>query len=133
MLGEFGDNHPLECSSCHWQSEDRLTSAIHDSRYSSKFSILLPDNKDSTSGQFLSRYELSDVPVQAQSLPPLFPPPPFTPSHPVFLHFTSVAASYSDKFRAEAEARISNFAHQQLQEVQRKLFILMGETSKNIS
>lgn len=42
------------------------------------------------------------------SLPPLLPPPPFTPSHPVFLCLSAFAAAKSAKLRqkAEDEARL---------------------------
>lgn len=41
-------------------------------------------------------------------MPPIFHPPPFTPSHPVFTHLASIASRGSDEIRSEAEARLAN-------------------------
>jgi len=38
---------------------------------------------------------------------PLFPPPPFTSSHPTFVHFSTLASDESQRLRASAEADIS--------------------------
>ena len=42
-------------------------------------------------------------------LRPLFLPPPFTPSHPIFVHLASIANAESQKLRGAAEQRIADF------------------------
>ena len=43
------------------------------------------------------------------ALRPLFFPPPFTPSHPIFLHLASIANEESQNLRGTAEQRIADF------------------------
>lgn len=52
------------------------------------------------------------------SLPDFLPPPPFTPSHPIFYHLSSLASAHSSRARATAEKRVEEFAKQQLAEVE---------------
>ncbi|KAL1741039.1 hypothetical protein HDZ31DRAFT_2208, partial [Schizophyllum fasciatum] len=52
-------------------------------------------------------------------LPPLFPPPPFTPKHPVFQHLSALATRQSDALRQDAEARLAAAVRAQAQEIQR--------------
>jgi hypothetical protein len=43
------------------------------------------------------------------ALRPLFFPPPFSPSHPIFVHLSSIANQESQNLRAAAERRIADF------------------------
>ena len=49
-------------------------------------------------------------------LPPLFPPPPFTPKHPVFQHLSSLATTKSEGIRKEAEDFISSVVQTKVKE-----------------
>ena len=53
----------------------------------------------------------SELPTQIKlpALRPLFFPPPFTPSHPIFVHLASIANEESQNLRAAAEQRIADF------------------------
>jgi hypothetical protein len=65
---------------------------------------------------FISKHKCGDLSVRfnrvAHHLPAprsLLSPPPFTPSHPIFLHLASVANQESQNLRATAEQRITDF------------------------
>ena len=49
---------------------------------------------------------------------PIFPPPPFTPSNPVFNHLASLAAVKSEALRAEAELHLSEVVKAKLAEIE---------------
>ncbi|KAL0957268.1 hypothetical protein HGRIS_001082 [Hohenbuehelia grisea] len=49
----------------------------------------------------------------------LFPPPPFSPSHPVFLHLSTLAKARSDEIRASAEEAVTQFIREKEDAVQR--------------
>ena len=51
-------------------------------------------------------------------LPDIFPPPPFTPSHPVFVHLAAVAAGESEKRRASTEEYLQQVLREKLAELQ---------------
>lgn len=51
-------------------------------------------------------------------LPELFPPPPFTPAHPVFTHLASIAHAESEQLRASAEAYVRKVLQDKIAEVQ---------------
>lgn len=51
-------------------------------------------------------------------LPPFLPPPPFTPSHPIFLHLASIATAASDALRKTARANIEDFTRRELAKVE---------------
>lgn len=57
-------------------------------------------------------------PAHALNLPRLFPPPPFTPSHPVFMSLSANATAFSNSLRSDAESRISEFIQQQTEQVE---------------
>ncbi|TRM67860.1 hypothetical protein BD626DRAFT_107199 [Schizophyllum amplum] len=52
-------------------------------------------------------------------LPPLFPPPPFTPKHPVFQHLSSLATEKSEGLRKEAEGYISEVVQAKVKDIQK--------------
>jgi hypothetical protein len=51
-------------------------------------------------------------------LPELFPPPPFTPSHPVFAHLSAFAAAESGKLRVAAEDYLQQVLREKIAELQ---------------
>ena len=59
-------------------------------------------------------------------LPPFLPPPPFTPAHPVFVHFASLASARSDSLREAAEEYVAEIVRQQIEEIKS-----VGETIVN--
>ena len=60
------------------------------------------ENSPSTSAELPTQINLP-------ALRPLFFPPPFTPSHPIFVHLASIANEESQNLRAAAEQRIADF------------------------
>ncbi|GJJ07407.1 hypothetical protein Clacol_001609 [Clathrus columnatus] len=58
--------------------------------------------------------------LNLSELPPLFPPPPFTPSHPVFQLLSSHAESRSAEWRIKAEELVRNFLKVQLEDLERR-------------
>lgn len=50
---------------------------------------------------------------------PLFPPAPFTPSHPVFVHLADTAVARSNVLRAEAEEYISRIIKERMDQVEK--------------
>lgn len=83
--------------------------------YSKIFGLLLP------SGDFISNKEAHAFLSPPQSarpsspeipetllphLPDLIPPPPFTPTHPVFTHLAACATAESERLRAEGDAHM---------------------------
>lgn len=52
--------------------------------------------------------------------PPLFAPAPFTPSHPVFKHFSALALAESERARDNAEEYMSTIAQEKAAELQAK-------------
>ena len=54
-----------------------------------------------------------------EKMKPLFPPPPFTPSHPVFAHLADTAAARSATLRAEAEESITRIVKDRMDELEK--------------
>ena len=54
-----------------------------------------------------------------EKMKPLFPPAPFTPSHPVFAHLADTAAARSATLRAEAEECISRLVKDRMDELEK--------------
>lgn len=54
-----------------------------------------------------------------EKMKPLFPPAPFTPSHPVFAHLADTAAARSATLRAEAEECISRIVKDRTDELEK--------------
>jgi hypothetical protein len=52
------------------------------------------------------------------NLRPIFPPPPFTPSHPVFVHLSAIAASNSEALRTDAEEYLAELAKKKVVEIE---------------
>ncbi|TFK81512.1 hypothetical protein K466DRAFT_336123 [Polyporus arcularius HHB13444] len=62
-------------------------------------------------------------------LPPLFLPPPFTPSHTVFSHFAAVATEQSQKLRDQAEEYIAQVTEQKVAEIRKAEATLKQEVN----
>lgn len=85
-------------------------------QYSSVFSIVVPST--SPISDWKSERPLpSPLGPYLSHLHSLFPPPPFTPTHPVFKHLASFAVQHSAKLRQEAEAQINIFVKEKAKEV----------------
>ena len=54
------------------------------------------------------------------TLSPLFPPPPFIPSHPTFDHLSAVAQQRSDQLRKDAEERFSRVVEACVSEIEKE-------------
>ncbi|KAI0787149.1 hypothetical protein BC629DRAFT_1723522 [Irpex lacteus] len=100
--------------------------------YSKPFRIVLPSTQPPSSG--IETYYVTpppsspEVPSTPRSIlphiPTLFPPPPFTPSHPVFVHLSALATAESEKLRAEAEEQLRKVVEEkvaQLKQAEAKL------------
>ncbi|OSC98984.1 hypothetical protein PYCCODRAFT_1470631 [Trametes coccinea BRFM310] len=116
---------------------DEIAQAESSPMYSSMFSIVLPGPKPPS--ETAKDEGISDIPdargPSEQSkrhlpeLPPLFLPPPFTPSHVVFSHFSSLAAEKSEKMRDEAEEYIAQVTQQKVAEIRKAEAILKEEVN----
>ena len=62
-------------------------------------------------------------------LPPLFLPPPFTPSHVVFSHFSAVATEQSQKLRDEAEEYLAQATERKVAELRQAEAALRQEVT----
>ena len=58
------------------------------------------------------------------TLSPLFPPPPFIPSHPTFDHLSAVAHQRSDQLRKNAEERLSRIVEASVSEIEKEEEVL---------
>ncbi|KAH8113217.1 hypothetical protein DFH11DRAFT_1600817, partial [Phellopilus nigrolimitatus] len=65
-----------------------------------------------------TKFEISASHSFLPSLPPFLPPPPFTPSHPIFLHLSAIALTSANAARDAAEEQIKDFAKRQLAQVE---------------
>ncbi|KAI0346772.1 hypothetical protein BDW22DRAFT_1480515 [Trametopsis cervina] len=50
-------------------------------------------------------------------IPALFPPPPFAPSHPVYVHLSGLATAQSEKLRTEAENQLRKILDEKVTEL----------------
>jgi len=103
---------------------------VSSKEYSNLFSLVLPSPSDKTPASSANRiYPESAAPIETtptipqsylSQLPPLLPPPPFTPSHPVFLHILSIAEQDSQNIRAVANEELTRIVRAKVAEVQEK-------------
>ncbi|CAE6405222.1 unnamed protein product [Rhizoctonia solani] len=101
-------------------------------KYSETFGLLLPASpKPSTLPSTPQRPSSPQPPATPRSflptLPPLFHPPPYSPSHPVFLRLSKTASVTSAQYRAQAERAIESFIEAQVAEVLEKERHLRGQ------
>ncbi|CDO71394.1 hypothetical protein BN946_scf184908.g152 [Trametes cinnabarina] len=118
-------------------TNDEIMQAESSPMYSSMFSIVLPGPRPPSE---TARDEgISDLPdargPSEQSkrhlpdLPPLFLPPPFTPSNIVFSHFSSLATERSEKLRNEAEEYIAQVTQQKVVELRKAESVMKEEVN----
>ena len=109
------------------QTDDAVQAMESSSDYSSLFSVVLPKlpppsptfqtMQDAVSA---ARSPSPRPPVSyLDKMKPLFPPSPFTPSHPVFQHLASTAAAQSETLRAQAEEYIARIINEKTVEVEK--------------
>ncbi|KAI0082449.1 hypothetical protein K474DRAFT_1731626 [Panus rudis PR-1116 ss-1] len=108
------------------QTGEAITKAECSPSYSHTFRIVLPSAGSPSSSSEAPPKPVAPEPPQLNteqqrhlpSLPPLFLPPPFTPSHTVFRHISAVAIEVSNKLRDDAEAFLAKIAAEKAAEVQ---------------
>ncbi|KAI0314803.1 hypothetical protein OF83DRAFT_1135193 [Amylostereum chailletii] len=99
--------------------------------YSSALQIVIPSTAPDMSAAFKrvpSSYSLSldtrDVPSPKRSafpsLPPILPPAPFTPSHPVFGRIASFVLERSDAIRQAAEEQMAKIINVKVSEIEKE-------------
>ncbi|KAL5527376.1 hypothetical protein ACEPAG_6167 [Sanghuangporus baumii] len=100
-------------------AQDEIKRLLSSSSYSQYFSLALPSEShvlSTTAPPLLPQARLT-IPTSHSflpNLPPFLPPPPFTPSHPIFLHLSSIVTATSNDARRDTEKRIDSFARQEL-------------------
>ena len=97
------------------------------SSYSTIFSVVLPApslplSERNPESSYIPTSPSSPTHTPTTYLPnlrPIFPPPPFTPSHPVFVHLSSLAASKSQGLRTDAEAYFAELVKEKVTEIEK--------------
>lgn len=90
--------------------------------YSTIFQIVLPSSSDSAEPmtlvpQLAPEASSPELKPHLPTLPPLFLPPPFTPSHPAFSYLSSIANSESQAVRDAAEEYLARVTQDKLAEI----------------
>jgi hypothetical protein len=98
--------------------------------YSPVFRVVLPTRlvpsppplpAHSTSRPSSPESRQSEPPLKVlPSLSPLFPPPPFVPSHPTFDHLSAVALQRSDRLRKDAEEHILQVVQARILQIEKE-------------
>ncbi|KAH9927201.1 uncharacterized protein BXZ73DRAFT_102787 [Epithele typhae] len=104
---------------------DEITQAESSPLFSTLYNIVLPggtppsvSSSDAEPSDHVNvRGPSQDGRKHLPELPPLFLPPPFTPSHVVFSHFAAVASERSQQLRDEAEESLARLTEQKVAEV----------------
>jgi hypothetical protein len=102
------------------QTKETIAQAESQPNYSKTFRIVLPPASGPVTG---ASWEppATTSPENHTYLPPLAPlflPPPFTPSHPAFLHIASVASAESQKLRSTSEAYLASVVEEQVRHIE---------------
>ncbi|KAG9101980.1 hypothetical protein FRC06_002428 [Ceratobasidium sp. 370] len=100
--------------------------------YSRAFDLVLPSAPKPAALPATPQRPSSPTPASTPrphlpTLPPLFHPPPYSPSHPVFAYLSKAASVTSNQFRTQAEQAIQAFVDSQVAEVLDKERHLRGE------
>ncbi|KAJ6560412.1 hypothetical protein B0H19DRAFT_1234658 [Mycena capillaripes] len=82
---------------------DAIARVAASSQYSALFSLAIPIAASPPVSPQQPPVEDGPQKTYLEHLPPLFLPPPFTPSHPVFVHLASLAKTESEAQRAAVE------------------------------
>ncbi|KZT13055.1 uncharacterized protein LAESUDRAFT_27866 [Laetiporus sulphureus 93-53] len=88
--------------------------------YSKLFGVILPAGLPTITFSAPSSSPTTSTPAVTKYLPPvppLFSPPPFTPSHPVFAYLVSIANAEMDHVRASAEEHIAKVVEEKTAEI----------------
>lgn len=118
---------------CVIQDAEAISAArSNKSQYSETFGLVLPEPPKpaplaSTPQRPSSPQQPSTPRSYLPTLPPLFHPPPYSPSHPVFLYLSKTASTTSAQFRSQAEQAIQAFVNTQVEELLEKERHLRGE------
>ncbi|KAI0353458.1 hypothetical protein OH77DRAFT_1427132 [Trametes cingulata] len=116
-------------------TDGEISQAESSPMYSSMFSIVLPGPQppaaqdDSAAEIPNPRGPSEQGKSHLPELPPLFLPPPFTPSHVVFSHFSALATERSEKLRNEAEEYIAQVTQQKVAEIRKAEAALKQEVN----
>ncbi|KAH9900024.1 hypothetical protein C8Q73DRAFT_343312 [Cubamyces lactineus] len=120
-------------------TDDEIAQTESSPMYSNIFSIVLPGPKPPAATNAEKEDSTLDVPdargPSEQSkrhlpdLPPLFLPPPFTPSHIVFSHFSALATERSQKLRDQAEEYIAQITQQKVAEIRKQEAVMKEEVN----
>ncbi|KAI0368073.1 hypothetical protein BV20DRAFT_1054266 [Pilatotrama ljubarskyi] len=116
-------------------TDDEISQAESSPMYSSMFSVVLPGPKppavqeDSSADIPNARGPSEQGKKHLPELPPLFLPPPFTPSHVVFSHFSALATQRSERLRDEAEEYIAQLTQQKVAEIRKAEAALKQEVN----
>ncbi|KAI0677052.1 hypothetical protein C8Q78DRAFT_63395 [Trametes maxima] len=106
-------------------AENEISQAESSPMYSSMLSVVLPGPKppsgeeDTLSAVPNARGPSEQGKKHLPELPPLFLPPPFTPSHVVFSHFSVLATEQAQRVRDEAEEFITKVTEQKVAEIRK--------------
>ncbi|KAL0950174.1 hypothetical protein HGRIS_010167 [Hohenbuehelia grisea] len=112
---------------------EAITRSESSTEFSKLFSLVVPPV---TSEPLSSTLPMEHSPSGSTSTPPkhyltglraLFPPPPFSPSHPVFVHLSTLAKTRSDEIRASAEEAVAQFIREKEDAVRRVESVLTHE------
>jgi hypothetical protein len=109
------------------QTGEAITTTEKSPSYSAIFSVVLPSpSSPVTADQSAPSYTPTSPSPQTHipgnyfpNLRPIFPPPPFTPSHPVFVHLSAIAASSSEALRTDAEAHLAESVKKKVAEIEK--------------
>ncbi|KAI0268231.1 hypothetical protein BC834DRAFT_968437 [Gloeopeniophorella convolvens] len=108
------------------KTDDSVARAEASEAYSPIFRVLLPACAASPAP--IPDYAASQLPSSEPRQPdapltvlpplsPLFPPPPFVPSHPIFGHLSAVAVRQSDALRQKAEEDLAQIVQARVSEI----------------
>ncbi|KAG8681921.1 hypothetical protein FRC09_017145 [Ceratobasidium sp. 395] len=104
----------------------------NNSQYSKAFDLVLPSTPKPATLPATPQRPSSPTPASTPrshlpTLPLLFHPPPYSPSHPVFVYLSKTASVTSNQLRTQAEQAIQAFIDAQVAEVLEKERHLRGE------
>ncbi|KAI0700789.1 hypothetical protein BC835DRAFT_1518032 [Cytidiella melzeri] len=106
-------------------SGNSLQEAKNSPSYSKLFRIVLSAPHTAASGT--ETYYVTPPPASPEGpstprnllpyIPNLFPPPPFTPTHPVFVHLSGLATAESERLRSDAEDQLRKIVEDKVAEL----------------
>ncbi|KAH9948340.1 hypothetical protein B0H21DRAFT_777899 [Amylocystis lapponica] len=120
-------------------TRDTIVQAEDSSLYSKTFSIVVPPRSSLPPSPVTPSSPLLPEPsppnaapqiprMHLPQIPPLFPPPPFSSSHPVFVHLATIASAESEKVRSSAEDYLAEIVRTKVAEIQ----VIEAELKKDV-